>query len=258
MEKDMSNWFPEGVAIVVGGSGGLGAAISAALAADGSDVALTYRSSETKAQKVVNDIQALGRKAVATRLDLGDAAAVTKYLDEMHRKFGRIHTVVYAAGPAFTAEYVGKLTAQEWAQTMNDDANACFNLMRGALDHVREQCGSLCALTTCAVERSPEADVLSAAPKAAIEALMRAIAKEEGRFGVRANSVAPGCIDAGIGHAALSGGGGDAFLEAVKNMTPMRQIGVADDIAHAVAFLCSSRAKFVTGQSLAVDGGLQL
>ena len=87
---------------------------------------------------------------------------------------------------------------------------------------------------------------------------MRAIAKEEGRFGIRANSVAPGCIDAGIGHAALSGGGGAAFLEAVKNMTPMRQIGSADDIAHAVAFLCSSRAKFVTGQSLAVDGGLQL
>ncbi len=252
----MAKWFPNGVAVVVGGTGGLGAAICAALAAEGCDIALTYRSSEKKAKQVVSDLQSLGRQAVATRLDLGDSAAVVKYLDETRERFGRIHTVVYASGPAFKAEYVGRLTAEEWARTMSDDANACFNLMSGALTHVREGGGALCAITTCAVERSPEADVLSAAPKAAIEALMRAIAKEEGHFGVRANSVAPGCIDAGIGHAALSGN--PNFLDAVKSMTPMRQIGSADDIAHAVAFLCSARAKFVTGQSLAVDGGLQL
>jgi NAD(P)-dependent dehydrogenase (short-subunit alcohol dehydrogenase family) len=99
------------------------------------------------------------------------------------------------------------------------------------------------------------ADVL---PKAAIEALMRGIAKEEGRFGIRANSVAPGCIDAGIGHAALNESGDGTFLEAVRNSSPMRHIGSADGIAQAVVFLCSGRAKFITGQSLAVDGGLQL
>jgi len=254
----MTNWFPGGAAVVVGGSGGLGAAICAGLAAEGCDIALTYRSNEQKAQKVVNDIHALGRQACATRLDLGDAAAVARYLDEIRQRYGRIHTVVYAAGPAFKAEYVSKLTTEEWARTMSEDANACFNLMSGALGHVRELGGALCSITTCAVERSPEADVLSAAPKAAIEALMRAIAKEEGRFGIRANSVAPGCIDAGIGHAALNESGDGAFLEAVKNSTPMRQVGSADDIAQAVVFLCSARAKFITGQSLAVDGGLQL
>jgi NAD(P)-dependent dehydrogenase (short-subunit alcohol dehydrogenase family) len=258
MEKDMSNWFPNGLAVVAGGSGGLGAAICAALAAEGCDIALTYRSNEQRAQKVVSDIHALGRQASAAQLDLGDAGAVTRYLEKTHQRFGRIYSVVYAAGPTFKAEYISKLTAEEWARTMSEDANGCFNLMSGALGHMRELGGSLCAITTCAVERSPEADVLSAAPKAAIEALMRGIAKEEGRFGIRANSVAPGCIDAGIGHAALYENGDGTFLEAVKNSTPMRQIGSADDIAQAVAFLCSGRAKFITGQSLAVDGGLQL
>ena len=254
----MTRWFPGGVAVVAGGSGGLGAAICAALAAEGCDVALTYRSSENKAKKVVNDIQALGRQAYAAKVDLGDAAAVAGYLDAVHKRLGRIHTVVYAAGPAFKVDYVRNLTAEDWARTVSEDANGCFNLMSGSLRYLREHGGALCAITTCAVERIPLADILSAAPKAAVEALMRGIAKEEGQFGIRANCVAPGCIDAGIGHAALHESGDAAFLEAVKKNTPMGQIGSADDIAQAVVFLCSARAKFITGQSVAVDGGMQL
>jgi NAD(P)-dependent dehydrogenase (short-subunit alcohol dehydrogenase family) len=252
----MVNLFPNGVAVVAGGTGGLGAGICLALAAAGCDVALTYRSSAHKAQSVVSEIQALGRKAWAAQVDLVDARAVTRFLDEARQRFGRIHTVVCAAGPAFKVEYIGKLSAEDWARTMNEDVNGCFNLMRSALGHMREMGGALCAVTTCAVERVPLADILSAAPKAAIETLMRGIAKEEGPSGIRANCVAPGCIDAGIGHAALSMGG--TFAEAVKQSTPLRMFGTRDDIAQAVVFLCSARAKFITGQSLSVDGGLQL
>jgi NAD(P)-dependent dehydrogenase (short-subunit alcohol dehydrogenase family) len=252
----MVNLFPNGVAVVAGGTGGLGAGICLALAAAGCDVALTYRSSEHKAQAVMSEIQALGRKAWASRVDLVDARAVTRFLDEARQRFGRIHTVVCAAGPTFKVEYIGKLAAEDWARTMNEDVNGCFNLMRNALGHMREMGGALCAVTTCAIERVPLADILSAAPKAAIETLMRGIAKEEGPSGIRANCVAPGCIDAGIGHAALSMGG--TFAEAVKQSTPLRMFGTRDDISLAVVFLCSASAKFITGQSLAVDGGLQL
>jgi NAD(P)-dependent dehydrogenase (short-subunit alcohol dehydrogenase family) len=252
----MVNSFPDGVAVVAGGTGGLGAGICLALAVAGCDVAVTYRSSERKAQSAVSDIEALGRKAWASQVDLVDSRAVTKFLDEVRRRFGRIHTVVCAAGPTFKVEYIGRLAAEDWARTMNEDVNGCFNLMRGALGHMRELGGALCAVTTSAVERIPLADILSAAPKAAIETLMRGIAKEEGPSGIRANCVAPGCIDAGIGHAALSAGG--TFAEAVKQSTPLRMFGTRDDIAQAVVFLCSGRAKFITGQSLAVDGGLQL
>jgi NAD(P)-dependent dehydrogenase (short-subunit alcohol dehydrogenase family) len=253
----MKNLFPSGAAIVAGGSGGLGAAISAALAAEGCDVALTYHRNEAKAQTVANTIQALGRKAWAARVDLEDARAVTKFLDAARQRFGRIHTIVYAAGPPFKVEYIKQLSADDWARTVNADVNGCFNVMRGALEYMRDEGGALCAITTCAVERIPLADILSAAPKAAIETLMRGIAKEEGPSGIRANCVAPGCIDAGIGHAAIHQGQGE-FLEIIKQNTPMRQVGEADDIAQAVVYLCSARAKFITGQSLAVDGGLQL
>jgi NAD(P)-dependent dehydrogenase (short-subunit alcohol dehydrogenase family) len=254
----MRKWFPDGVAVVAGGSGGLGAAICAALAADGCDIALTYRSNEAKAQKVVEELRTTGRQVSASQLDLTDGAAVAKYLAETRQRFGRIHTVVYAAGPAFKVECIGRITPEDWARTLADDANGCFNLVSASLAHMRDLGGALCAVTTSAVERIPLADILSAAPKAAIETLMRGIAKEEGRFGIRANCVAPGCIDAGIGHAALHESGDSTFLEAVKAATPMQEIGTGDDIGQAVSFLCSERAKFVTGQSLAVDGGLQL
>lgn len=254
----MTDRFPDGVAIVAGGSGGLGAAICEALATEGCDVALTYRGHEQKAQALAVQLRSRNRQACASRLDLCDLEKVTAYLDSIERQFGRIHTVVYAAGPTIKMSYISKLESEEWARTMSQDVNGCFNLMKTALGHLRERGGSLCAITTCAVERIPVADILSAAPKAAIEALMKGIAKEEGRFGIRANCVGPGFIDAGLGHAVLYESGEGTFVEAVKKSTPMRRIGSADDIAQAVAFLCSARAKFITGQSLAVDGGLQL
>jgi NAD(P)-dependent dehydrogenase (short-subunit alcohol dehydrogenase family) len=232
--------------------------ICAALAADGCDIALTYRSDEAKAQKVAEALRATGRRVWASKLDLSDASAVARYLAETRQRFGRIHTVVCAAGPSFKVEYIGSIAPEEWARTLADDVNGCFNLMSASLAHMRDSGGALCAVTTCAVERIPLADILSAAPKAAIETLMRGIAKEEGRSGIRANCVAPGCIDAGIGHAALHESGDSSFIDAVKAATPMQEIGSADDIGQAVAFLCSGRAKFVTGQSLSVDGGFQL
>ena len=101
-------------------------------------------------------------------------------------------------------------------------------------------------------------DILSAAPKAAIEMLVRGIAKEEGRYGMRANCVGPGFIDAGLGAELLNREGGEKFTEMVRRSLPMKRFGSGREIADAVVFLLSSKASYITGQSLAVDGGLQL
>jgi NAD(P)-dependent dehydrogenase (short-subunit alcohol dehydrogenase family) len=116
--------------------------------------------------------------------------------------------------------------------------------------------GVVAALVTPAIRRYAVKDVLSAAPKAAIEALVRGIAAEEGRFGVRANCVGVGVIEDGMYHKLIETGDFDErFLQATRDVVALRRLGAAQDIANAVEFLVSDRAAYITGQTLMVDGG---
>ena len=250
--------FAKGVAIVAGGSGGIGAAICTTLAAMGSDIALTYRSRTANAEKVVRDVEALGRKAYCAKVDLEDAAAIKAFADDVAAKFGRIHSVVYAAGPALEFLYINEISPAEWARVINGDVNACFNLVAAVLPHLRTQKGgSIVGVLTAAVDRSPPRDILSAAPKAAIQILLRGVAREEGRAGIRANCVGPGFIEAGLGLASINEHTAN-YVERVIKAVPLRRAGQAQDIANVVAFLLSDKSSYVSGETIAVAGGLQL
>jgi NAD(P)-dependent dehydrogenase (short-subunit alcohol dehydrogenase family) len=124
------------------------------------------------------------------------------------------------------------------------------------LPHLRASKGSIVAVTTAATRRYPVRDGLSAGTKGAIEALVRAIAAEEGRFGIRANCVGPGMLTDGMAERLMSSGDLDAAaLEVTKRNIALRRFGNAEDIAEAVCFLASDRADFISGQMLDVDGG---
>ena len=240
--------------LVGGGSGGIGSAICSEFARRGYAVSFTYRSSRAKACALASQIG-----ADVHALDLTDAEATARVVAAVAAKHGRLDAVVDAAGPRFEMSYVSKLSPKVWADTFAVDVNGCFNLFRAALDEFRKvKAGALVSVSTCALQRPPKADVLSAAPKAAIDMLVKCIAKEEGRNGIRANLVDLGFIDAGIAGHHIEHVWSPALQEAIKQDTPIRRFGSAEEVAKAVAFLCSEDASFITGESIAVDGGYHL
>jgi 3-oxoacyl-[acyl-carrier protein] reductase len=247
------------VALVVGGSGGVGRAVASALAEAGSAVAVTYRTRREAAEEVVASIEAEGGRAAAFAVDLARGSSVDEVVRAVEDRFGAIDTVVHAAGSKIDQPYVSKTREEDWVATMEADANGFFRVVRAALPALRRSRGSIVFLSSAGLGRHPQGDLLSVAPKGACEALVRAVAREEGRFGVRANSLRIGIVDAGMFHELIERGELDErYLTAARNNIALRRFGEAREIVDVVVFLASQRASYVTGQALSVDGGFSV
>lgn len=254
----MNNAYSSGVAVVVGGSGGIGQGICLSLARMGSDVAVTYRNSQDAANRTVQEARQLGRSAAAVQLDTTSRDQMDKVFQDLEREFGQIHSVIYAVGADISMTYLANVDPKEWDDTIASELGGFFNVIKVALPALRRAGGgSIVAITSAGINRHPPLDVLSVAPKAAIESLIRAIAREEGRFNIRANAVAPGVIDAGL-FDRLRTRVTPEFVDAMKKNTALRRFGTVDEIADVVAFLCSRSCAYMTGQSISIDGGFSV
>jgi 3-oxoacyl-[acyl-carrier protein] reductase len=243
-----------GVAVVVGGSGAIGRAVCERLAALGSDVVLTYAGNRTEAEKTAAAVRELGRSASVVRMRLEDTdevrAAVTV------AGWDGLHTLVLAASPVNSQVYVSRLTGERYLDQLRADAGGTFDAISSALPALRVSRGSVVVVSTVANRRYVVRDVLSTASKAANEALVRAVAAEEGRYGVRANAVGVGILGEGMTEELVASGDirpGD--LDHARVRIPLGVLGTAASVANAVAFLASDEAAYVTGQWLDVDGG---
>lgn len=246
-------------ALIGGGSGGIGRAVARALAEDGWDIALTYRSSRAAAERAAEDVRRLGRLASVHEVELSDSAAVSELVAEVARP-GALAGVVYAAGPHFGMRYVSATTPASLSEILDVDAKACFNLLQPAIEPLRANQGTILAVSTPAVRRYAKRDFLSSAPKAVVEATVRAIASEEGRFGIRANCIQVGLLEGeGMWDRLVdSGDYTPQVLDIAKGNIALGHFGDVTDIAMAAQFLMSTRARWITGQVLGVDGGFAI
>jgi len=242
-----------GAALVVGASGGLGAAIATLLLARGCRVAATYR---RPGSARLAELAATPATMLSYQLELTDADACARLVDTVVTDFGGLHTLVYAAGPHVPMVHLSRVSPAEFRNQLIADAAGFFNIAQPALPALRAAGGNIVAVTTAATTRFPVRDGLSAGPKGAVEALVRGLAAEEGRFGVRANCVGPGMLTDGMAETLIGSGDLDErALEVTRGNIPLRRFGSAADIAEAVCFLASDRAAFISGQKLDVDGG---
>jgi NAD(P)-dependent dehydrogenase (short-subunit alcohol dehydrogenase family) len=245
-------------AFVVGATGGLGRAACLALARDWDGVAIGYRSSEAKAKAVKAELPK-GCEGLPVQCDLADTTSIKTSIQTADTHFGGIGTMVFASGVAIGQPFVSKISEEEWREVIETELIGLTRVVSSTLPLFRAQGGgNFVIVVSVANYAYPPGDALSSVPKAGMEALGRAIAKEEGRFGIRANMVAPGIIDAGLGTSFLQKLHTPEIWDTQRKRIALQRFGSGEDIGEAIAFLASERARYITGQTLIVDGGFSL
>ncbi|WP_338771337.1 SDR family oxidoreductase [Massilia sp. METH4] len=248
----MNNHLPlQGrVALVTGGSRGIGAAVVRRLARDGADVALSYASSEQRAAAIVSEVEALGRRALAVRADQADPGAVAQLVKSVHAHFGRLDILVNSAG-VFVTGAVGDdavdLAAIERQFAINTGGVAAA--VRAAAPLLADG-GRIISIGTTGADRIAFAGAADyVASKAAVAAYTRGWARDLGPRNITVNVVQPGAINTEMNPDE------GPFAETLRNMTALGRYGQPDEIAAAVAFLAGPDARYITGATLNVDGG---
>ncbi|MDR0479050.1 MAG: SDR family oxidoreductase [Burkholderiaceae bacterium] len=247
-----------GTALIIGGSGALGSEICQRLALDFDNIFFTYRSHADRAQALAAQLQCAARAECAP-VDVRDRNAVENVIQEVASRFGSLEAVVFASGVNIEQPFVSQITAEQWWEVIESELLGFTHVVAAVLPVFRNQKrGVFVNIGTFGTHAYPPGDALSAVPKAGTEMLCRAVAREEGRYGIRANVVAPGIIAAGIGVKLMENTFSPQMWEQQRQRIPLREFGQPRDIAEAVAFLVSERARYITGMTLIVDGGMHL
>jgi len=238
------------VALITGGSVGIGTAISLDLAQNGADVALTYRRHEEEANAVAEKIKEMGRRAKTYKVDVSEFEAVQNLVKEALEEFGHLDILINNAGMNWDG-VIWKMTEEQWDAVINVDLKGTFNFIRAVSPLFKEQqSGKIVNITSINAMRGRFGQSNYTAAKAGTIALTKTVAKELGRFRVNVNAVAPGLIETDMIKAMP-----EDFIQRSKAETVFDDLGKPEDIAYLVTFLCSEKARHITGEVIKVDGG---
>ncbi len=254
----MDKSFENGCVLVIGGSGGIGSLCAQEFARSGAKVAITFNKNEQAAIDIANQIN---DDVLVYQLDNSDPKLVEATFKKVAKDHGSINTLVNAAGFDIPQKFISEIDIDLWRGVIDADINGFFNLVQTGLPYLRESQGSIVFISSAGLFKYPPGDILSVAPKATIEHVLKGIAKEEGKNGVRANSIALGVIDTGIFHRLREENNtffDDAWHEAVMNTLAIKRFGFPKEVADTAVFLASSKAGYITGHCIPVDGGYHL
>ncbi len=242
------------VCLVSGGSRGIGADIATALAAAGADLALLYRSRREEADRTVEAVRALGRRAIALQQDVGETAALAAVVDRVVAEFGRLDVLVNNAGIADLVPF-SRVTQDLMERTLRVNVMGPFFLAQAAAQHMVARGGGGRIVNVTSTNGFVAEALLSPynASKGAMEMVTRSLAIELGPHGITVNSVAPGLIETEIG---MEFPLRPEFWDYAREHIPLGRLGKARDVAAAVVFLASEAGAYITGQHIIVDGGL--
>ena len=245
--------FAGKTAVVTGGSRGLGRAVCLELAAGGANVVLCYAGNENASKETVASCEALGAKAVAVRCNVADSSEVKALMDTAMQAFGRIDILVNNAGITRDGLLM-MMKESDFDDVINTNLKGTFLCMKAvSRQMMKQRYGRIVNLSSVVGLRGNAGQVNYAASKAGVIGMTKSLAKELASRGVTVNAVAPGFMETDM-TAAMP----EAAKTATLAVIPMGRMGAAEDVAKAVAFLAGEGAGYITGQVIAVDGGMSM
>ena len=244
----MSKKLEGKIALITGGSRGIGAAIAKRLAADGANVAITYSKGADAAASVVKEIERAGGKAIAIQADAADADASKAAVDKTVATFGRLDVLVNNAGTAIPKTFE-ETTLEELDRLIDVNVRGTFVATQAALKHMKSG-GRIIMIGSCVGERAMTPGLVPySATKGAVKMFTQGLSREVGTRGITVNNIQPGPIDTELNPAA-----GD-WAAPQKANTALDRYGSVDEVAALVAFVAGPEASYITGANLTVDGG---
>jgi 3-oxoacyl-[acyl-carrier protein] reductase len=238
-------------ALVTGGSRGIGRAIASRLATQGADVAFSYRGNETAAKEAVAVIEGLGRRALAIQADVSDADSAEGVVKRALETFGKVDILVNNAGIT-RDDLIMRMSVEAFREVLETNLFGAFYMTKAVTrPMLKAKGGRIVNITSVSGQAGQMGQANYSAAKAGLIGLTKATARELASRSITCNAVAPGFVET-----ELTTSLPDALKAELINRTPLARFGTTEEVAHAVAFLASDEAAYITGQVLAVDGGL--
>lgn len=239
------------VLLVTGGGRGIGRAIALVAAEAGADVAVAVSRDVAAAEAVAGEVRSMGRKAAAYQTDVADPAACEKLIASTIADLGRLDVLVNNAGITRDGLVI-RMSDADWDAVLDTNLKGAFNCSRSALKRMlRQKSGRIINITSVVGLTGNAGQVNYSASKAGMIGLTKALAREAAPRGITCNAIAPGWIET-----RMTEGLPESLQADWKGKIPLGRFGLPEDVAEAVVFLASDRAAYITGQVLAVDGGM--